>query len=228
MLFILAILIFIIWLIIPSPPKNGQLSSAGITGELPPDHPPIDNNVASNNNTSGAMPPFVMEQLTKLRTAIESNSKEVPARIQLAEMYYQIGQFEQALKYLDEALNIEPQNLDALVMAGNACYEAQLPDRAVSYYSRALTINPNDINVRTDMGTMLLHSGKIDQAINEFNRVLAIKSDFIPAFVNLAEAYKTKGDMQKYFETLQKALDKAHTEAEKKEIRDRMNVAVDG
>ncbi len=221
---ILAVILFTVWLVIPSPPnENPGAVTDAVTGELPEGHPPLDGAEGDSPSTPGEMPAFVMQELARLRKAVQENPEDGESRIQLAEMYYQIGRFDEALTYLDEALKIEPENLTALVMAGNACYDSNQLERAISYYSRALAITPDDVNVRTDMGTMLLHSGNVEQAIKEFTAVLQIRSDFIPAFVNLAEAYSTKGDPAKAIETLRTALGKAHTEQEREDIRARIS-----
>jgi len=222
---LLAIVGFIWWLVTPSPTAKTQPSGFGLNEELPPGHPPIDSDSseASQGTASGEMPPFVMQRLSELRRKIDENPDDVDSRLELAGMYYQIGRFEQALEYLDGALRVDPQNYDALVMAGNACYDSEQYERAISYYSRALAIKPDDVSVRTDMGTMYLHKGDADGAIREFKRALSVKDDFIPALTNLAEAYTVKNEKDLARKTLEEALQKAHTEDEKADIKRRID-----
>ena len=220
---LLAIVGFIGWLVTPSPPAKTQLGGFTSDAKLPPGHPPIDGSEVSSGTANGQMPPFVMQRLSELKRKIDENPTDIDSRLELAGMYYQIGRFEEALQYLDAALKVDPQNYDALVMAGNACFDSQQYERAISYYSRALTIKPDDVNVRTDMGTMYLHKGDTDGAIREYKRVLSIKADFIPALINLSQAYIAKEQKDLARKTLEEALRKAHTEDEKQDIKRRLD-----
>lgn len=58
-----------------------------------------------------------------------------------------------------------------------------------------------------EMGTRYLLEKKYGKAIIAFNRALKLNSLFIKAYTGLAEAYKGKGDMEKYKFYLQKAAD---------------------
>jgi tetratricopeptide (TPR) repeat protein len=82
-------------------------------------------------------------------------------------------------------LKKDPNNLRALVQAGNIHYDAQRYAEAIEYYRRALAINPDDVNVRTDLGTAYWYQGNAKQAVAEFQVALKTRPDYAQTLFNL-------------------------------------------
>jgi len=67
-------------------------------------------------------------------------------------------------------LEKDPNNLQALINLGNACYDTDRYQEAIDAYSRALVINPKNSDVRTDMGIMYRKLGQFDKAVEAFRQ----------------------------------------------------------
>ena len=79
----------------------------------------------------------------------------------------QVGQGQQ-IRELEKVLEREPNNLQALIALGNACFDSQQYKKAIDAYERALAIDPKNSDARTDLGIMYRSVGNYDKALNEF------------------------------------------------------------
>jgi cytochrome c-type biogenesis protein CcmH/NrfG len=82
-------------------------------------------------------------------------------------------------------LNRNPQDLEALILLGNASYDIGSYAEAEDLYRRALTIDPEHTQARTDLATALHRQGKSLEAIDELQRVLVIDYQHENALYNL-------------------------------------------
>src|SRR3990170_5985501 len=58
------------------------------------------------------------------------------------EKFYELGNFEEAISYFDQVLEIETDNVDALAKKGDALAKLEKYDEAESYYDRVFRIAP--------------------------------------------------------------------------------------
>jgi cytochrome c-type biogenesis protein CcmH/NrfG len=77
------------------------------------------------------------------------------------------------VRQLQERIQANPSDYDALVQLGNIHYDQRNYADAEGLYKRALAIRGDDLDVRTDLGTMLFYLNKYDEAITELSAVLA-------------------------------------------------------
>ena len=60
-------------------------------------------------------------------------------------------------------------------------------DKCIEYCKKALETRPVDVRILNILGMAYMRKGLINDAIFEFNKIIDINSDFIPAFLNLAD-----------------------------------------
>ncbi|MBX3297915.1 MAG: tetratricopeptide repeat protein [Acidobacteria bacterium] len=176
-------------------------SSAPVTGQnanIPPGHPEI----GSMNGGQGGMQPEVQAAIDAAKNA----PNDFDAQAKAADMYYQIGRFDEAIKYLQAANKLRPDDRETIVQLGNANFDADKYEEAERWYSSALAKKPDDVNVRTDLGlTFLLRTPpNYDRAIQEFDRSLAVDPNHIQTLQNMVVAYTKKGDAAKANSTIAK------------------------
>jgi tetratricopeptide (TPR) repeat protein len=89
---------------------------------------------------------------------------EAAVYVDRALLAYEAQQYEQALRELQEALRLDPENPEALYYQG-LVYVAlgRLPD-AQATWERALTLRPTDLDVAYQLGTLYFGQGQYDQA----------------------------------------------------------------
>ncbi len=166
---------------------------------IPAGHPDIGQ---TTGNASGPMQPAVQETID----AAKASPGDFEAQLKAAEVYYQIGRYDDAIKYLTIANKLKPEDRELLVNLGNAYFDAEKYEEAEKWYTAALAKKADDANVRTDLGLIFVFRDppNYDRAIQEFNRSLAIDPNHVQTLQNLTVAYTKKNDAAKATETLDK------------------------
>jgi len=174
----------------------------GSNPALPADHPPLG---GANNDSSGSMG-GAQPQVTAAIEKAKSEPGNFEAQMTAADLYYQIGRFDDAAKFYEAATKLRPAETEPMVKLANSFFDGDKFEDAEKWYLKALEKNPKDINVRTDLGlTYYLREPRdLDRAIKEYKAVLAIQADHEITLQNLSLAYKDKGDTAGLNETLEK------------------------
>jgi tetratricopeptide (TPR) repeat protein len=198
-----------------------DLSGAGSSQNLPPNHPPIGSN--GGDQTGGGRKPLVdcknlPPGLAGGKQKAEQNPQDYEAQMTGADLLYQGQCFDDAAKLYETASKLKPDQKEPIVKLGDAYFDAaetasENDDQATAnakfpmaekWYSQALAKDPKDINVRTDLGlTFFLREPKqIDKAIENYKQSLAMDPKHEVTLQNLAIAYKEKNDTSNYQKTL--------------------------
>lgn len=184
-----------------------QQSSAQVTGtgtemransNMPPGHPDIG---GASGGTQGGMQPETQAAIDKAK----SSPDDFDAQLKAAEMYYQIGRFDEAIGYLTKANKLKPDDRQVMIYLGNAHFDADKYAEAEKWYQAALS-KEDDVSVRTDMGLTFVFRDppNYDRAIQEFKRSLSKDPAHIQTLQNLTVAYTKKNDAAGAKETLAK------------------------
>jgi tetratricopeptide (TPR) repeat protein len=152
--------------------------------QLPPDHPPIGGDSATND------PQLSMEQVQQTIARARSNPKDFDAQIQAAQLEYQIQQYDEAIKFLLTANQIKPDSYETIANLGMINMDAGHLDAAEKWYRAALAKNPTDVAVLDGLCNVLLAEGKRGPAEEMINR--------------LAKADSTNQDLPQFRERLSK------------------------
>lgn len=174
-------------------------SAVSSNADIPSGHPDIGQ---TGTNTTGPMQPAVQETIDAAKAA----PGDFEAQIKAADVYYQIGRYEEALTYLKIAIKLKPDNRDLMVSLGNTYFDAEKYDEAETWYTAALAKKADDANVRTDLGLIFVFRDppNYDRAIQEFNRSLVVDPNHVQTLQNLVVAYTKKEDVAKATATLAK------------------------
>lgn len=171
---------------------NSLNRSAGLQSAALQTQPvnPVSNQTSAQNPPS-AMMPDVTETLEKAK----GEPQNFDAQMKAGDMYAQIGRFEKALEFYEQAAKIKPNDFQTLVKTGNAFFDAGEYEKAEGFYAKALEIK-EDLNVRTDLGITFVErqNPDIDRAIKEFETSLESNPSHEATLYNLAVAYAKKGD----------------------------------
>lgn len=124
--------------------------------------------------------------------------------------YLNNGNLDEALKHLDKALSLNPQNFLVLNALGLTYYMQGNFNRALESFQKCLEINPEFIEAHNNMGTIYLEMGFIDKAEEEYQKVLLDKtysSKELP-YYNLAKLYYNQNKIEQALDYIQKAINK--------------------
>lgn len=79
----------------------------------------------------------------------------------------------QRLQNAQTVVAARPGDYDALVVLGNAAYDAREFAQAAEAYEKALALHPADANVMTDLGTAYRNEGQVEKALAMFRKARA-------------------------------------------------------
>lgn len=145
-------------------------SQPSAEGELPEGHPPVDPQKQME---------AVRKQLESLKQRAAKNPKDIEARIQLGNLYYDVNKYDQAIEWYRQALEIDPKNPDVRTDMATAYHLLQQTDKALEEIQKTLSYHPDYPNALRNLGWIRL-SGKKDTkgAIQAWERLIATNPDY--------------------------------------------------
>jgi len=166
-------------------------------GQMPEGHPQVP----------GGMPQGASMQ--EVQAAVEKAKAEpdnFDAQIKAADLYNQVGKYDDSITYLKNANKLKPDDYETIVNLGNVSFDGEKFEEAEKWYSQALAKKPDNVDVRTDLGLTYIfrQPPNYDRAIEEFEKSLKTDASHIQTLQNLTVAYTKKGDAAKAKETVAK------------------------
>jgi tetratricopeptide (TPR) repeat protein len=125
----------------------------------------------------------------------------------LAEAQADSGDFASAKSSAETAIDLDPQNPDALRALGYAFDVFGRYDDALYHYQRSLERDPNQPHVMNAIGRIYLIQGNADNAIKTFQRVIEVDPGNDEAYFQVGGAYQFLGEFGKARVALDKAVE---------------------
>ncbi len=127
----------------------------------------------------------------KLKGLLESEYISDSYYLLLAQVKFRQNNYDKSLEYLDMALELDAENLDALNM--RTAVANIIGDTALDHnIEEALNMSPNNSYAIANHGTQLLNQGKEKEALLRFKEALAIEPENVMAKYGLLEALKSR------------------------------------
>jgi TPR repeat len=142
--------------------------------------------------------------------------KTVDAWLKAANRYYYAVQFTDdksevpvlyqcAMRCLSKTLALDPKNTDAKIMLASCYVEGtESPMDGINLLREVEKSDSNNVKLQLAFAFFSVRSGQLDRAISRFNKVLKVDSNYIEAYLHLADAYERQGTIAKTIEMLQK------------------------
>jgi tetratricopeptide (TPR) repeat protein len=156
------------------------------SGQLPANHPPLPATEAQNPQQDFAQ---VQAAISKARNEPQNFDAQVTA----AKLEYQIQRYDQAIEFLLKANQIQPSNLEVVIMLGEANMDAGHLDVAEKWYKAAAAKKPDDVSVLSSLAYINLQRGNADEAekaIKKLEKVSPTSPD-LPQFRTKLESLKS-------------------------------------
>lgn len=118
-----------------APQVVAQQPSSGPTGAAEPTPPPLDEARAA-----------------ALIATAERNASDSETRVQLANMYFDSAKYDEAVRWYEAALRIDPRNVNASTDLGIAYYYSNQADRALAQFDKSLAVDPRHSKTLLNMG----------------------------------------------------------------------------
>ena len=107
---------------------------------------------AAPSGSAQTAAPFDESRAATLRAAAEQNKTDEASRVQLGNLYFDAERFQDATRWYEDALTINPKNVDASTDLGIAFYYLNQPDRALQQFDRSLGIQPRHVKTLLNIG----------------------------------------------------------------------------
>ena len=107
---------------------------------------------ASSTPGQATVKPLDEARAAALSQAATSNPRDVQARVDLGNLYFDSERFADAARWYEQALAIEPRNVDASTDLGIAYYYMNQPDKALQQFDRSLAIDPRHTKTLLNVG----------------------------------------------------------------------------
>lgn len=154
----------------------------------------------SDSQTQQGMMANVSGALEKAK----NNPNDFNAQIDAAKLYYQIGQFKEAIEYLEKAHEIQPDNIGVTATIANLYFDEKNYVEAEKWYSTAIKSKPDETELYVELASTFLkrEPADPDRAIQEIQKALKQDAKNSHALAHLIEAYLLKKDARGAEETL--------------------------
>ncbi len=113
---------------------------------------PVAQTPAAATSTPGTATPLDETKVRSLEAQTSANPGDATARIELGNAYFDAERYTDAIKWYQEALQIDPKNVNASTDLGVAYYYVNQPDRAIQQFEHSLSIDPNHVKTILNMG----------------------------------------------------------------------------
>ena len=117
--------------------------------------------------------------------------------VELGLRHHGAGRFDEAEALYREALDEDPQNIDALHFMGVIALQRGDPARAAVLISQALSSNAANPPALNNLGLALAAQGKRHEALSAWLDALALHPDFQDALRNVKANLSTSGGLQR-------------------------------
>ena len=117
------------------------------------------------------------------------------------------GDVDRAIRYLEIALEHDPDYISAYNNLGIAYNNNGVYDKAIEVYRKALEVENDNREVYFNLGIAYDNRGSYTEAINAYEMALALEPDDLKARNNLGVAYDNNGMVEKAIEQYLKVLE---------------------
>ena len=122
-----------------------------------------------------APPPLDESRASAMKTTAQQNPTDAVTRVQLGNMYFDAGRFQESAEWYEAALKVNPRDVNASTDLGIAYYYMNQADKALAQFDRSLTVDPKHAKTLLNVGIVRAF-GKQDLkgASEAWQRVLAV------------------------------------------------------
>jgi tetratricopeptide (TPR) repeat protein len=120
---------------------------------MPADHPPV------GGAQNGPDPQAVREQVAASLEKARNEPKNFDAQVKAAELYYQIGRYDQSIEFLLKANQIQPTDYRTVTLLGLTNLDAGHYETAEKWYRAALKMRQDDVMVLAGLAAATLEKG---------------------------------------------------------------------
>ena len=138
-------------------------------------------------------------QIAELTPQITTKDKIILAYqkcVKAEELSYK-GDRENAIKFYNEAIELNPNLYQAYYNRGLAYSVLRQYERAIQDYSKAIELNPNYFNAYNNRGNDYSNLKQYEKAIQDYSKAIELNPNYSAAYYNRGRAYEKLGNNSK-------------------------------
>jgi len=170
---------------------DNSISSLRQASALEPENPDIHQLLSEYMSDCGIDPEQIIASLVKL---IESDPDNVRHRVDLARNYMDIYEYKKAVKHLEAATALEPENITVLDLSGKCYQEVGQFSEAVSAYNKILTLRPEDKETLCNLAMTYASMGRYTSAMTQVRKAQSLDASYGWAFITKGMIFETAAD----------------------------------
>ncbi len=163
--------------------------------------------------------------ISMLQNALILTKNKTEIHLALADIYYDIDDMDEAIKYYTMALEGGLKDAKVFSRLAMAFWERDYVENAIEFYERAIDIEPDYEIAYNNLGVVYFDGlNDPNRAEPCFSAALKLNDNYTMAHFNMARCYETKGDKVLAANEYQRALDlnKIYPEIDDEIIQDRL------
>ncbi len=134
------------------------------------------------------------DKAIELLSALHELDEEYPGlALRQGAAHLKLGQRDEALPFLELAVEESPTNKEALMLLGNCLLWLQRPEKAADQFRRIIALDNSLPNVYHNLGVCCFLTNDHEQGIRHCQRALELRPDYTLAIVKLVLAYQRLG-----------------------------------
>lgn len=142
---------------------------------------------------------------------IKEREKELQHQYELGVVAMKYGLLDEAIKYLNNALSLDPNHYPSYYLQGLIHVQRQNFVEAIVAFQRCLELKPDHSEAHVRLGLIYQEMGSSDKAEEEFKKSYAIDARLEASF-NLAMLYYKQKKLDQALEYIQKTIEKKSNE----------------
>lgn len=161
-----------------------------------------------------------------LEMSVSYADSSVEKKIDQAWDLYVEGDYNKALKLLDEVLSIDSENQEAYYLRGNVYCESEQYLRAIQDLNKALELDSEDDMAYSDRGDAYYFLDKYENALNDYNQAIKLNPAKADYYANRALAYYSLNQNAKALVDINKAIELDPSDSYFTDMRDDIKSAM--
>ncbi|MFQ3568703.1 MAG: tetratricopeptide repeat protein [Aggregatilineales bacterium] len=179
----------------------------------------IDPDSYEANYVSGLINWQVRYDLQAARDDLRAAQNQAPnlpyIAVDRAWLEWNLGNYEVARELLQDVVELNPQNLDALYASAYLSYQAfGEPNRALDYLERCIQASPRNISCLSYLGIVRTALGDTQGAVEAYRALMQTETTNPSHFLNAGRAYINIGECSSAITLLQRGYDLERARAE--------------
>ncbi len=153
----------------------GAQQAAGVAPAAAAQAAPASSTAGSS---AQAPPPFDEARAAQLKATADRSPSDAETRVQLGNLYFDAERYDDAVRWYEAALKVDPKNVNASTDLGIAYYYSNQPDRALAQFDKSLELDPKHSKTLLNIGIVRAFGKQdLDGAEKAWQRVLEVAPD---------------------------------------------------